>query len=189
MGRSTPPPEGNGYGLFGLYGGGSLRGPLRRSVLGSQWSPSTTPPRTITPKIPPMMPPIPSPVLGPLPPSPAPVFGPPPSRPWAPSPPLGIVGVGDGRGTAGADGSGTCSVVGEGAFCMTSVCGSSAFATTEGSGVAFTVGCFDLTAFGPDLAFFKTLVGEGAGEIGISVSGKLAEACCEARSRLVEDAS
>jgi hypothetical protein len=58
-----------------------------------------------------------------------------------------------------------------------------------GSGVAFTVGCFDLTAFGPEVAFFKAFVGDGEDEIGTSVSGKLAAACCDARSRLDEDAS
>jgi hypothetical protein len=80
-------------------------------------------------------------------------------------------------------------VVGEGAFCVTSVSGSSAFATTDGSGRAFTVGCLDLTAFGPEVAFFNAFEGEGAGEVGISVRGKLDAACCEARSRPDEDAS
>lgn len=80
--------------------------------------------------------------------------------------------MGDGRGTAGADGSGTDSVVGEGAFFVTSVSGDSAFATTVGSGVAFTVGFLDRTAFGP-APFFSVLVGDGALEIGTSVSGKL----------------
>jgi len=75
--------------------------------------------------------------------------------------PFGSVGVGDGRGTAGALTSGVGSVVGEGAFSITSTCGSSAWATTEFSGDAFTVGCFDLTAFGPE-PFLSVGDGEGA---------------------------
>ena len=75
--------------------------------------------------------------------------------------PFGSVGVGDGRGTAGALTSGVGSVVGEGAFSITSTCGSSAWATTEFSGDAFTVGCFDLTAFGPE-PLLSVEEGEGA---------------------------
>jgi hypothetical protein len=114
------------------------------------------------------------------PPSPLPVFGPPPSRPCAPSPPFGSTGVGDGRGTAGAVASGVGSVVGDGACAITSTCGSSAFATTEASGDAFTVGCFDFTALGP-APFLSAVDGDGAEDWAISVIGKLAPACCEAR--------
>src|SRR5256885_17197534 len=94
----------------------------------------------MAPKIPPRMEP---------PPSPLPALGPPPSRPFLPSPPLGIVGIGDGRGTAGATGSGVGSVVGDGACAITSTAGSSALATTEFSGDAFTAGRLDRTALRP----------------------------------------
>ena len=79
-------------------------------------------------------------------------------------------------------------MVGEGSFCMTSVCGSSAFATTVGSGVAFTVGCFERTALGP-APFLRTAVGDGALDCAISVSGKLFALCCDARSSPDEVAS
>jgi hypothetical protein len=55
---------------------------------------------------------------------------------------------------------------------VTCVSGTSAFATTVGCGVAFTVGVLDLTALGP-AARFRAFDGAGALEIGISVSGKL----------------
>src|SRR5512138_3068645 len=110
------------------------------------------PPRMITPKIPPSTEP---------PPSPAPGFGPPPFRPRAPSPPFGSIGVGDGRGTAGAVGSGVGSVVGEGAWAITSVVGSSALASMDASGAAFTVGVFDFTALGP-APFLTVGAGDGA---------------------------
>ena len=70
---------------------------------------------------------------------------------------------------------------------MTWVSGTSAFATTVGSGVAFTVGLFDLSAFVP-FALFKVFDGAGELEMGISVSGKLFADCCDARSRPDEEA-
>src|SRR5436853_3960389 len=138
-------PRGNG--VFGAL----PRPRPRRSVRGSQWSPSTTPPRMIAPKMPPRIEP---------PPSPAPGLAPPPFRPFAPWPPFGSMAVGEGRGTAGADGSGVFSVVGEGACAITSIVGSAAFASMEASGAAFTVGAFDFTAFGP-APFFTVSDGDG----------------------------
>src|SRR3954466_4707422 len=119
------------------------------------------PPRMITPKIPPRIEP---------PPAPAPGLLPPPFWPRAPSPPFGSIGVGDGRGTAGAIGSGVGSVVGDGACAITSVVGSSALDSIEASGAAFTVGVLDFTALGP--APFFTVVGDGALDWAISVRAK-----------------
>jgi hypothetical protein len=83
--------------------------PRPPSPRGSQWSPSTIPPRMITPKMVPRI----------EPPSPAPGLLPPPSRPLAPTPAFGSTGIGEGRGTAGAFGSGAGSAFGDGAWAIT----------------------------------------------------------------------
>jgi hypothetical protein len=84
--------------------------------------------------------------------------------------------------------SGSGAVIGDGAFTATSVVGSSAATSIVGAGAAFTVGVFERTAFGP-APFRIAGAGEGAVPWPISVSAKLLDACCEARSRLDDDAS